>query len=260
MLLAVLLLVGFCLNLGAEGYLEGRLPNLWILSIGVNRYDSRQLSNLAYAVNDAQEIVNTFKAQEGKAFGRVNSLLIADSERIKPTRANIIDNFSFFRQAGQNDAVILFIAGQALKDNYGYYFLPSDASLNNDGSIRPSTVITQRDIQAALDIPGKKFAFIDTCYTDRLIRTLGNETTIVFTADTGDQPTQEIANLRHGVFTYAILQGLRGEADLTRSGVVTDNTLFSYVTDTVNRMTSGQQQPRVFTSGGHMEFVLARLR
>jgi len=41
-------------------------PTLWILSIGVNRYDDAQhLPTLNYCVNDAKAIIDAFKSQEG---------------------------------------------------------------------------------------------------------------------------------------------------------------------------------------------------
>ena len=99
------------------------LPNLWILAVGINKYDSPVLNNLNYAVNDAREIVNIFKAQEGKRFGKVNSLLITDDTPVKPTVANIIDNFDFLSKASQYDVILLFLAGHGVNDSRGSFSL-----------------------------------------------------------------------------------------------------------------------------------------
>ena len=68
---------------------ETILPNLWILSIGINKYQDKKLTPLSYAVADADGIVNAFKCQKGKLFREINSLIISDSSSIKPTFDNI---------------------------------------------------------------------------------------------------------------------------------------------------------------------------
>jgi len=206
------------------------LPNLWILSIGINRYDSQFLDNLDYAVNDAREIINVFKSQEGKLYRKVNYKLIADGEKDTPIRDNIVDNFAFLKQASQRDVVLLFIAGHGQNDENGFfYFMPSDAAFYDDGSIRPSKAISYRDIQSVLDVKGQKLVFIDSCHsegvsgkstktrggdTNQLVRALQDNSTVIFTASRGSEQSKELKDLKHGVFTYAIIQGMRGEADL----------------------------------------------
>ena len=41
------------------------LPNLWILSIGINKYQDKKINPLSYAVADAEGIVEAFKGQKG---------------------------------------------------------------------------------------------------------------------------------------------------------------------------------------------------
>jgi uncharacterized caspase-like protein len=202
------------------------------LSIGINRYDAPQLSNLDYAVNDAREIIEVFKAQEGKLYRKVNSLLIADGSAVTPTKDNIIDNFSYLKQAGQRDVVLMFIAGHGMNDDGGsYYLMPSDAAFNADGSIRPSKAVSYRDIQAVLDVPGQKLVFVDSCHSEgvsgrrtrgadnnQLVRALQDSSTVILTASRGNQLSQESPEFGHGIFTYAIIQGMRGAADLFKGG------------------------------------------
>ena len=47
----------------------------------------------------------------------------------------------------------------------------------------------------------------------------------------------------HGVFSFFLLRGLRGEADLNNDGIVTLGELFSYVRDHVYKETAGAQRP-----------------
>jgi hypothetical protein len=276
--------------IAANGYSEGRdvvevtvrdaggrqdiLPNLWILAIGVNRYDDPAIPNLGYAVADAREIVRTFKAQEGRLYRRVESLLIADGEATAPTRDNIIDNLGFLKQAGQRDVVMLFIAGHGVNDDGGnFFFLPSDAGFNADGSIRQSRAIPNRDIRSVLDVAGQKLVFIDACHSEgtsgrktravennNLVGELMDPGTVIFTSSRGRELSQESAEYGHGVFTWAIIRGMGGEADLMRDGVVTMKELDAYVSETVPRLTRGLQHPTTSTPDGYVNFNVARVR
>ena len=252
-----------------------RLPDLWILSIGVNSYnDNGNLKSLNYAVNDAQAIIDVFKNQEGKQYGQVNSLLVADGTQRPPTRDNIIDSFDYFRQAGEQDVLLLFIAGHGMNDDRGnFYFLPSDAAFNDDGSIRISRAISHRDLQSVLDGPGQKLLFIDACHSagtgsrltqstnnTQLARQLDNNSTVIFTSSKGTETSKEMEELGHGAFTYAILEGLRGEADPYKDGSVTMKSLDTYVSRKVPQLTDRTQTPATYTPEGYVDFQLADLR
>jgi len=250
------------------------LPNLWILSIGANRYSDNRLPDLNYAVNDAKGIVDALKAQRGRLYRSVNVRLIADGEAIAPTYENILDNFNFLKQAGQNDVVMLFIAGHGMNDDGGnFHFMPSDAAFDNDGSIRPSKAISWRQIQSVLDVPGQKLVFIDACHSEgssgrrtrstdnnNLVRSLQDKSTVIFTSSRGSQLSQESDQFKHGIFTYAILQGLRGEADLIKDGKVTMKELDTYVSETVPKLTNGLQHPTTSTPDGYVNFVVADVK
>jgi uncharacterized caspase-like protein len=273
--------------IATNGYSEGRdvvevtyqgraneqeiLPNLWILAIGVNEYDDASIPNLNYCVNDARSIIDAFKTQEGKVYRKVNSLLIADGAALQPTRDNIIDNLSYLKNAGQHDVVMLFIAGHGTNDVSGqFYFLPKNAGFSADGSIRPSSAIPHRDILSVLDVPGQKLVFIDACHSEgatgrntravdnnSLVRELQNNSTVIFTSSRGSELSQESKEFGHGLFTYAIIQGMKGEADLIRDGRITMKELDTYVSEKVPSLTGGAQHPTTATPDGYIDFNVA---
>jgi hypothetical protein len=250
------------------------LPNLWILAIGVNRYEDAQIRDLDYAVNDARGIVEAFKKQEGKAYRKVNSLLIADAAALSPTRDNILDNLGWLKQAGQRDVVLLFIAGHGVNDEGGnFLFLPKDAAFTPDGSVRPSRAIPHREISAVLDVPGRKLVFIDSCHSEgasgrrtravdnnQLVRGLMDNSTVIFTSSRGSQLSQEDPKLKHGLFTYAIIEGMKGAADLVKDGVITMKELDTYVSQEVPRLTKGAQHPTTTTPDGYVDFGVAAVK
>lgn len=49
--------------------------------------------------------------------------------------------------------------------------------------------------------------------------------------------------LEHGVFTYFLLEGLRGEADMDRDGIITVDEVYRYVSREVPRATDQEQHP-----------------
>jgi WD40 repeat protein len=245
-------------------------PNLWILAIGINRYDSPLLRNLNFAVNDARAIIDIFKTQEGKVYGKVNSLLIADGAGISPTTENIINNFRYLRQAGPQDVVLLFIAGHGLNDEDGnFWFMPSDASFDANQSILPSRAISHRQIQTVLDRPGQKLVFIDSCHSsgtgsrtgrvdnNNLVRSLQNESTVIFTSSRGNEESLESRQFGHGIFTYTILQGLRGEA-FPEDGIISMMALELYVRREVPKLTDRAQNPTTYRPNGFDDFIVAR--
>jgi uncharacterized caspase-like protein len=279
--------------LAENGYSEGRdavlvnyrsasprqeqeiLPNLYILAIGINKYSDSAIPSLNFCVNDARGIVEAFKAQEGKRYRRVNSLLIADDAAVKPTAENIKDNLSYLNQAGQHDVVMLFIAGHGMNDvNGNFIFLPSDAAFQ-DGSPRQSRVISWREILSVLDVPGQKLVFIDSCHSEgaggvnrrtravennTLVQELKSASTVIFTSSRGSERSQEDPKLGHGLFTWAIIEGMRGAADLMKTGRVTMKELDAYVSETVPRLSGGAQHPTPVTPDGYHNFTVADVR
>ncbi|MBF0320468.1 MAG: caspase family protein [Nitrospirae bacterium] len=266
--------VTFKEKVGASTHIETILPNLWILSIGVNRYDSNQIRTLNYAAKDAEAIVGAFKKQQGKLFREVNSLIISDLSSIKPTYDNIVDNLKYLTNAGQYDVILLFIAGHGVNDETGnYYFLPSDAAINDDGTIKRSKAISWREIKSMLDLPSKKLIFADTCHSegiggkktraadiDRFVKDLQDANTVIFTSSRGRELSQESHSLKHGIFTYTIIKGMEGEAILIDDKTVTMKELDAYVSKKVPQHTNGAQHPITYTPEGYANFPVAVIK
>ena len=250
------------------------LPTLWILSIGVDRYDDKQIPSLAYPADDADAIVDVFRTQEGRLFGKVNTLVINDKSSTKPTYANILDSLNYLSRAGQYDVALLFIAGHGFNDERGdFYFLPSDAALAQDGTLKRSKAVSWRDIKATLDLPAKVLIFVDACHSagvsgrqtrgvdsERLVKELQQANAVVFTSSRGRELSQESASWKHGAFTYALIQGLCGKADLMKDGRITMKELDAYVSELVPQITDGAQHPITYTPEGYVNFPLSLVK
>jgi WD40 repeat protein len=250
------------------------LPNLWILAIGINHYQDKRIQDLSYAVSDAHDIVGAFEQQEGKRFRRVYSRIISDKSKIAPTYENIVDNLDYLSRAGHRDFVLLFIAGHGINDDRGsFYFLPKDATFYSDGRIKKSRAIPWHQLKGILDLPARKLVLADTCHSeglsgkktrgvdnDRFVKELQDTNAVIFTSSRGNEISQEDDKWGHGAFSFAILQGLNGKADLRKDGKISMKELDTYVSETVPQITNGAQHPITFTPGGYSDFPLALLR
>lgn len=250
------------------------LPNLYILGIAVNKYRSPAINALNFAVADVRGIAAAFESQKGKLYGEVHVRILADDSPLPATRENIIDNLGFLRKAGQNDISLLILAGHAQNDPAGgYYFLPTDAEIVNNTDVRPSTAVSWRDIKAVLEGPASKMVMLDTCHAqnatgvksrnadnDRLVRELRDFGAVVFASSRGTEVSLESTEWGHGAFTYAILQGLKGEANLLRKDVITMKELDTYVSAKVPELTKGAQHPVTYTPEGYVNFPVRKLK
>ncbi|MBF0338748.1 MAG: caspase family protein, partial [Nitrospirae bacterium] len=272
----------------SNGYSEGRKnvrvtfapttkPTLWILSVGINRYDNKQIPAINYAANDAEAIVAAFEEQKGKLFREVNSLIISDLSDIKPTYDNIVKNLDYLAKATADDVVVLFISGQGITDNHGaYYLLPSNAGFNDDGSVDPSTAISGRELKSALDIiPSRKLVFADTSHAnwtsggstrgvdnDGFVGELRDVKTVIFTASRARELSLQSDKWQQGVFTYATIRGMagkgmEGEGTSIKTLTVTMKQLATYISERIPKLTNGSQHPMTHIPQGYVNFPVA---
>ena len=106
---------------------------------------------------------------------------------------------------------------------------------------------------------GKTLLFLDTCHAGNVLggtrRTaldvtgVINELTsaesgvVVFAASAGQQYSLENAKWGNGAFTKALVEGLGGKADYTKTGRITITSLDLYIAERVKELTQGQQKP-----------------
>lgn len=98
---------------------------------------------------------------------------------------------------------------------------------------------------------------LDDQFLERLTRSKGRA---IITASRPSEVSIELEELQHGVFTYYLVEGLRGGADLNRDGIVTLQELYEYVEQRVtqkSRAAGGNQHP---VMKGELEGSLPILR
>jgi peptidoglycan/xylan/chitin deacetylase (PgdA/CDA1 family)/uncharacterized caspase-like protein len=247
----------------------------WAVVIGINAYKS--WPRLAYAVNDARAVRDTLERKYGFAPDHVTTLLDGDATREKILAA-LGDNLADTKKVAHDDRVFVFFAGHGVTrklpngKNQGY-IVPVDAAAQN----YQSQAISMTNFQDASDAIAAKHVFfvMDACYGGlALTRGGGGAATgdrrqylseitrrsarEVLTAGGADEQVADNGPGGHSIFTWTLLQGLEGKADLDGDGAITATELASYVGPSVSSLS--RQTPAfghlAGSEGGEFVFVL----
>lgn len=217
---------------------------LRLLAVGISRYKNPALS-LTYAKADADSLVSFFKATGSRLFREVDITELSDEAA---TEANIAQAFlSLQRRALPEDVIIVFFAGHGGIAGAQWYFIPYDLSSPEHESELVAHGVSSARLQQQLRTFSslKTILLVDACYSGSMLTAfrgyedrkalalLGRSTGAhILAASARDQHASEVAELGHGVFSYALLKGLSGEAVLWNAEKrVTVLGLMSYVRD-----------------------------
>ena len=205
-----------------------KTATLHLIVVGINQYQNKKMS-LNYALADATSFKEELEKDVKSVIANVKTYFVTDDAASKK---GITDAFAAVQQnAKPQDVFIFYYAGHGVigKDKE-FYLVPTDVSNLAD----VQTELEQKGIpskllqQYAIDIQAQKQLFIlDACQSAGAFETLlsndGNQqkSLAVVARSTGThwmaasgakQYANEFASLGHGVFTYILLQALKGEA------------------------------------------------
>ena len=238
--------------------------NVWAVVIGIDRYQNTR--HLRYAVNDARAFYDHLIRNNHIPEENVTLLL---NEEARLTRLRSILGTRLKNKAGKEDMVIIFFAGHGAcekdvtspdRDGLEKYILPYDA----DPKDLYASALPMSEISRIFNrIQSERLIFIaDACYSGasggRTINLAGIRATIseafldriasgkgriILTASGANEVSSEDDKLKHGVFTYFLLEGLRGKADTDKDGIITVDEAYRYVFQKVPRATGQEQHP-----------------
>jgi uncharacterized caspase-like protein len=238
-------------------------PQLHLLAVGVSDYNQADLK-LQNAAKDAQDFVNTIKGLNLKQYDRLaTTTLITNAQA---TDRNIKSNLSqLVNKVNQGDVIMLFFSGHGAKEGDDTYFL----SVNTDSNDLFSTAVNFDDIKRATrrlkDKKCRILVFMDACHSGALYGqksiaenyALSEPGIIGFYSSTESQKSNESEKWENGIFTKALLEGLKGKA-ADESGAITLDNLERYIRDTVRKATNGTQMPIFENKQGN--FVLFNIK
>ena len=214
------------------------------LIVGINDYQEESgLSKLKYAVSDAEELATALQS-----YGYVTDVL-TDGRAMKVTIRRHLDDL--LRRVQPDSGTVLFAfsghGGQVGSMSYLATYDAGADSLDKDGIAVDEIKNLLAESKAA-----RRMMFLDAC---RNVTAPGAKDSAAPVApfikladakglrmliSTGPKTRSfESDKLRHGVFTYYLLAGLKGGA-AAPDGLITFNLLADYVTDKVRESRPGQ--------------------
>ncbi|MFH2141693.1 MAG: caspase family protein [Bacteroidota bacterium] len=226
---------------------------LFVLAIGINEYQ-KSTYNLNYAVPDATSFKNAIDIGAQDIFSDVIITFIQNSDA---TKENILKSVKEIQSnCKQGDVFVLYYAGHGSMSvvNDGessvFYLIPYElTNLYNDEILKKNGISAGELQNISKEIKAQKQLFIlDACQSGGAVNVLANRGaveekamailarstgTYFLTASGSEQLAGEFASLGHGVFTFAILQGLSGQADANKDGKISIKELSLYVENKV---------------------------
>jgi uncharacterized caspase-like protein len=76
-----------------------------------------------------------------------------------------------------------------------------------------------------------------------LERIAGGKGRVIITASGANEVSVEKDDLQHGVFTYYLVEGLKGKADADKDGLITIDEIYRFISKHVPRPTGQEQHP-----------------
>ncbi|MBA3752574.1 MAG: caspase family protein [Nitrospira sp.] len=246
-------------------------PGDFLLSIGLSSYREQQVPARKYASLDAEMVATYFQSLGG--LPRSNVRLLQDWSALRPDIEEALLDW-LPSKITKDSVVMVYFAGQAIVSPAGETFLiPYDGALEATTRLYPL-----KDLETALGrLKAKQILFV---FDGTVLKNgadgrtkvslpkwpAANGSVLHVLATTGFGKSLESDTLRHGLFTYYLLRGLRGEADLNRNGEVTIGEVTAYVTRTVPMMARStfkqEQQPQVLpvsrSSDRNLDLILTK--
>jgi Caspase domain len=229
-----------------------RTPKNRALVIGISNYPTG-ITNLPAVSNDVREMAKVL----GSKNGRFSSADIRILTNRQAKRREVLAELKWAFQASPGATIFAYLAGHGAVADGQYYFVPHDTKVEN----LASTAIPLETIKSLFDktLSTQAFLWLDFCHSggiltregitmtketknslvERTLKVVNGKGKVIIAACTEEQSAYE--NSSHGLFTSALLRGLRGEAKT--NGEVTVSSLYDFIDRDIN---NAEQRPMLF--------------
>ena len=272
----LILLSGFSIIFATDIY-----NNTWALLVGIEKYTAEGISELNYAVDDAEAIRKVLIEQHNVNPDNI-SLLLNDDATKRNIERGLID---YYKNSDPDDRIIFYFSGHGVTEPTEIggemgYLVPADVQYIED--IVTDGIDMESLKKHTYFAKAKHILFlIDACYGGlaavgskgieynkvgdanwRKI-TKGKARKII-TAGRKDEEVQERSAWGHSAFARNILRGIGEErgADMDNDNHISANELGVYLTTKVSEDTDGMQTPqsdRLTSDDGEFLFMLSPL-
>jgi Skp family chaperone for outer membrane proteins len=229
----------------------------YALVIGVNQYADKKIPPLANCENDARALYGLLTDPQVGGLEARNARLLLGPEA---TTKNIKKELDSLRKIPSSSTVFVFFSGHGAKEADEAYWLTQDTELDS----LASSAMSDTDIRRFLErIPCERVVvMLDCCYAAATIkggqkavtdfgsvlsRFTGKGRAFLMAAGSGEEAI-EAKDLKRGVFTHYLVEGLKGLADADGDGVISLTELTAFIDRKVAdeaRVRGGIQKPVV---------------
>jgi len=234
----------------------------WALVVGVEKYS--QLPAVDFAASDAKKAANHFINLLGVP---ENQVVLMENE--KATRSAVTSRLKdyFPSNLGKDSVLYVYFAGHGMPDvvTAEPYLMFFDSEATNVSRTGYAMKELLSDL-SAMDV-AQTFLFTDACFSGMAARgeemlvqgarpavlrvnevKVASGKVVAVGASTGSQLSHAYREKRQGLFTYYLLDGLRGAADGNGDGTVALGELYTYLSknvEKVSRRTTMLQEPSI---------------
>jgi uncharacterized caspase-like protein/tetratricopeptide (TPR) repeat protein len=251
-----------------------RRAGLWAIVIGISRYDNiPPQAQLRYADRDAQEFAAFLRSPSGGGFPSDHIQLLVNEQANLSAMRTALGTW-MPRSAEPNDVVYVFFAGHGVTEGeHDGYLLAHDSDPQNlyatalslaeldkilTQRVRAKNIVVIADACHAGNLGWASRGTADEVLISRYLTEIGQtgQGVLRLLASRADERSYEDARWGggHGVFTYSLLEGLKGKADTDGDGVVRAAELIGYLSSVVPEQTKALQHPQ---AAGHIDPAMA---
>ena len=254
----------------------------WAIIIGISRVNNSEL-DLKYADRDAEELYKLLLSPSGGGFEQDHIKKLINEQATKSEIGRVLG--SFLKKPAREDLLIIYFACHGSPDPdrpENVYLLTFDT----DPLDIAGTALPMEDIELSIrrNLLAERIVILaDACHSAAIGGAIGrrmatNDAQVINTylqgisnakagvalltsAETSETAQEhEKWNGGHGVFTYFLLEGMKGGADgygRPKDGMVTVGELFDYVRENVKKATNNLQHPAIGTNRFDRDLLLA---
>jgi hypothetical protein len=218
-------------------------PRMFAVVVGISDYEG-VTSDLNYSDDDARIFYNYLKKAFPNEIRNGEAKLLIDAQA---SYKNILEELKrVFAKSNENDYIIFYFSGHGGRGSFAPYNLNSYS-------------LSHKEVKQIFKTSKAKYrlCIADACYSGSVsssqtymsnyesTQNLRDARLAVFLSSSSNEVSIESNGLRQGVFSYYLMRGLKGAADLNKDQYVTAGELFVYTRKAVIQHSNGKQIPVV---------------
>lgn len=227
--------------------------NSYALVIGISRYRDKQIPQVKYAKSDAETFARYLENIGGVPAKNIK--VVTDEMVTKGDLEAYIEDW-LPRRIKKDSEVFIYYAGHGTPDlkSGEAYIVPYDGNPDYKSKLYP----LKRMYASLNKLPSEQVVvMLDSCFSGAGERgivgqgarpvsisvenpILAGGNVFVLASASGTQISSDFDKVRHGLFTYYLLKGMKGAADKDKNGKIELQELYNYVKENVSETASAE--------------------